>query len=85
MNNLEGFLKKFRLIVGARESERSAVSDVLTSVLGVKLSEDSIVIKNKTISINCSPIIKSQIFLNKSKILAELNKNPGLKNVADIR
>lgn len=50
------------------------VSGALSTLLGVSITEDQVVIKDKTIYIKVSPTVKTALFLKKSAVLDVLKK-----------
>lgn len=85
MNNLDGFLKKFKTALGVLNLEKALVAEDLTASLGVKILEESFVIKNNIVYISGGGSLKSQIFMKKKQILESFHKRPELKKITDIR
>lgn len=85
MNNLDNFLKKFKSALGVLTLEKKLVSEELSNTLGIKVSEESITIKNNSVLVSGGATLKSQIFLKKNKILESFGKHIELKKIKDIR
>lgn len=61
-------------ILGAANYKKD-VADEISKLLGVKILEDQITIKEKTIYIKVSPTIKTALILKKNSILDFLKKH----------
>lgn len=85
MNNLDGFLKKFKTALGVLNLEKSLISETVSTVLGIQLPEGAITLKNNVVHVGGSPTLRSQIFLKKNQILESFKKHPELKKITDIR
>lgn len=85
MNNLDGFLKKFKTALGVLNKEKTLIAEALSASLGVKISEESFVIKSNVVYISGGGSLKSQIFLKKKVILESFHKHEELKKISDIR
>lgn len=85
MNNLDGFLKKFKLALGARNAETEIVIKELLDCAGIKAAKEAIQIRKNIVYVEGSPAMRSQIFQKKNQILEALRKHEELKNISDIR
>lgn len=84
MNNLDGFLKKFRTALGVLGLEKKLISEELSVLLKVAIPEDSISIKSNRVIVSGGSSLKSQIFLKKSQVLEAFQKHPELKKITDV-
>ncbi len=84
MFNIEDFLIKFKNIKPPNDTTRGYVSDVIFDTLNIKIEKVNIKINNNSIYIKTSHIIKNEIFLNKQKILNELNNKLGKNKLNNI-
>ena len=73
MFNIDDFLGRFKKIEPPDNTIRCYVSDVLFSVLNIKIKKQDIKIKNNIVYIKTNNIVKNEIFLNKQTILNKLN------------
>jgi hypothetical protein len=85
MIELKDLLGKFRNLLLHDDYKKDAIINVLSLVVGVKLTKEDIKIKDNIIYLNLKPIFKSEIFLKKEKILQELENTLGAKIPRDIR
>ncbi len=85
MQKITNFLQRFKEIALPNERERVAVKGVVQSELGIDLSIKDITIRNSVAYINGTGVTRSEIFLNKRKILSELEKVILPEKVIDIR
>ncbi len=85
MNNLGGFLDKFKSIFQGAKFEKDAVISIVNRVAKINLDEKDLDIKNFVIKLTASPGVKNEIFMRKQKILDELKAQLGDKAPIDIR
>jgi len=74
MFNIGEYLEKFKTRHQARDFLRNSVAGAVKEVCGIKISPEKIEVKNFVARINEKPIVKTQIFLKKIKILEILDK-----------
>lgn len=74
MINLEGLFAKFKRVLDSAQNEREAVATTISSVIGVKVLETDIQVRNGEISVSGSPMLKSKIFISKQRILTKLEE-----------
>ncbi len=74
MFNIGEYLEKFKIRHQSRDSLRNSVADVIKEICGIEIEPKKIEIKNFIARINERPIVKTQIFLKKQKILEILDK-----------
>ena len=79
MFNIAEYLEKFKLRYQARDFLRNSVAEVVKKVCGIEIDPKKIEVKNFIARVNEKPIIKTQIFLKKTKILEILDKKTGGK------
>lgn len=85
MNNLGNFLEKFKNIIGHSKFQKDAVLSIIKESVGIQLEEKDVEIKNFTVYIKASPLVKNEIFMRKQFILAKLKAILGNKSPKDIR
>ncbi|OGI59955.1 hypothetical protein A2814_01470 [Candidatus Nomurabacteria bacterium RIFCSPHIGHO2_01_FULL_38_19] len=69
----------------SEELKIKAVNKVLQQVIGIKIENRDIQIKNNTVYLNVKPIYKNEIFINKKEITSLLEKTLGKKAPKDVR
>jgi len=74
MFDIAKYLEKFRKMSHSRGFLRNSVAESIKEVCMIDIDPTKIEVKNYIARINEKPIIKTQIFLKKSKILDNLNK-----------
>ncbi|MFH0755219.1 MAG: hypothetical protein V1910_00945 [bacterium] len=74
MFDIAKYLEKFRIMSQSRGFLKNSVAEVIKEVCNIEIEKDKIEIKNYIARIKEKPIIKTQIFLKKTKILDILNK-----------
>lgn len=72
MFNISGFLDKFIQLSATNSFLKKTVSDAIFSVTGFRLDEKDIEIFGKKAKIKQFPVLKTEIFLKKEKILQKL-------------
>ena len=83
MLNISDFLGKFLKDITATEFQKKTIINIIQKHTGLDIQSD-LEIKNNTLYINLSPIIKNKIFIHKQSILEEINKNITSK-ITDIK
>ena len=74
MFNIKDFLSKFNKIDIDRESKLKQIIDSVQTYSGVILTPEEILITDgKNVRIKSSPIKRNQIFMNREKILSDLD------------
>lgn len=83
MFDIAKYLEKFKTMSQSRDFLRNSVSEVIKEVCNIDLNPSKIDVKDYTARINDKPIIKTQIFLKKTKILEMLDKktNSRIKDI----
>lgn len=74
MIKLDGLFAKFKRVLDSAQNEREAAATAISEVIGVKVLETEIQVRNGEISVSGSPMLKSKIFISKQRILARLEE-----------
>ncbi|MFA6227382.1 MAG: hypothetical protein WC631_02820 [Candidatus Paceibacterota bacterium] len=74
MFDIAKYLEKFKILSFSRDFLRNSVVEAVNDVCKIKIDPKNVVVKAGIARINERPIIKSEIFLKKTKILEILNK-----------
>ena len=85
MELLKHFLNRFSNLTLPDNSLKRIFIEILATDYKIEIKRDWLNVKQKVLIINTSPIIKSEIFMNKHKILTKLNNLLGSKAPHDIR
>lgn len=72
--NIKDYLNKFKIILKEKDDFYDSIIEIINNVINIKINKNNIKIKNNFIFIKSSPIIKSEIFINKDKILSLLKE-----------
>lgn len=75
MFNISLFLNKFSKNIKDNSYLKGLIIEVIKNKTKIILSEGDLEIKNGTVFFIGTPGIKNKIFINKEKILLEINKN----------
>ncbi len=83
MFNVKDFLNKFNDLKPKDDILKEEISNIIFLLLNIKIEKKYINIKNNSIYIKTSNIIKNEIFFKKSEILNKINikTNKILKNI----
>lgn len=73
MKDLSELLSKFKLIPDPKR-EKDLIIKVIFDIVGITLESESLIYTNSILKINCHPVIKSKIYLNKEQIILKLNE-----------
>lgn len=83
MFDIGKYLEKFKVLSQSRHFLRDSVSETIQEVCNINIDPKNIEVKDTIARISERPIVKTEIFLKKGKILEVLNKKIGNK-VSDI-
>ncbi len=72
MLNISGFFDKFLQLSATNDFLKKTVADAIFSVTGFQLDLKDIEISGKKAKIKQSPVLKTELFLKKEKILQKL-------------
>lgn len=85
MNNIGGFFDKFKNLALLEMRKREKIIEAIWKSTGHKIEARDISIRDGVVNIKTSAMLKSEIFLKKTKILEYINQNlPELK-IKDIK
>lgn len=74
MFDIKRYLEKFRVMSHSQKFLKTSIKEVIKEVCDIDIEPQKIEIKNHIAKINEKPIIKTEIFLKKTKVLFILNK-----------
>jgi hypothetical protein len=74
MDDLSRYLKKFKVLLGDKTEEKRLVQKIIKEVCAADLSLETIAIKDMKINLKVSPVMRTEIALNKKKILSLLKE-----------
>ena len=83
-SNIGSFLEKFKKFLTSEENIKEEIIKSVLKNTGIEIKGENIKIQDFSIYIKEKPIIKSEIFLKKEKILEDLSqdlKNRVFKNI----
>ncbi|MFA6430632.1 MAG: hypothetical protein WC229_03105 [Candidatus Paceibacterota bacterium] len=83
MFDIAKYLEKFTVLANSRHFLRDSVQGAIKEICGIEIDPKKIEVKDFVARINERPIIKSEIFLKKNRILSSLKDKTGGK-VIDI-
>ena len=79
MFDIAKYLEKFKVMSNSRDFLRNAVAEAIQEICNIEINPKNIVVKEGVARVNERPIIKSEIFLKKTKILEFVNKKVEVK------
>lgn len=85
MIEIKDLLVRFDKILFSENVKIEAIKDIINKIVGLKIENTDIKIKNNTVYLNIKPIYKNEIFLNREKIFSLLEETLGKKTPKDIR
>jgi hypothetical protein len=74
MFDIAKYLEKFKVMSQSRGFLRNSVAEAIKEVCDIEIEPTNIIVKNYVARISEKPIIKTEIFLKKAKILEILDK-----------
>ncbi len=84
MNNLDNLLKKYFKLSSSDKFVKEKLISILKDNFKISLNFDQIKIKDTEIFVDSGSIIKTEIFLNKGKIIYLLNESLGDTKIKSI-
>lgn len=84
MDNLSGYLKKFKNLLSNEYVVREKVREVIVKSLGIDIAKEDIRIKHGVVYLKTRSIIKNEVFIRKSDLLKEINKEVSV-TISDIK
>jgi len=81
MQEVKSFFEKIKKALFKEEFRREAVAATLDEVVGLRLEEKEIVIKDNKIVLKTSPLVKSEVALKRKQITAVLKEKHGIENL----
>lgn len=72
MNSISNFLEKFLRLDRDNKLKLSLILETVEQKTKLKLSKENIDIKGDNLRLNCSPIIRNEIFMRKEEIESAL-------------
>lgn len=84
MFNIEQYLKRFSKGIVSLELNKEKIVDIINKHTHLSLNSKDVEIKDFKINVQTSGVGKSQLFLNKNKILEEIKTSTDIK-VVDIK
>ena len=84
MFNIKKFLEKFSKSIKNTETFKKQIAEIILKQTQINILPEDIEIKNNNIYTNSSPAVLNKIFMNKNKILEEINSTLPIK-IVDIR
>jgi hypothetical protein len=73
MDSISGFFGKFLKLQQDSEEVKNKIITTIKELSGTVLEKERIAFKDGNISTECSPLERTQIYLNKERILEKLN------------
>lgn len=84
--NIEGFLERFKNLKTSEKFNKEETLNVINKITNIELVNENIEIRGGVLYIKISdPVIRSQIFLYKEKIIEEIEKKLGYNSFKEIR
>lgn len=85
MEQISFFLEKFKSLGLEGALSKQVFIETVEKVLAVKLSSDSVEFRQDTFFVKAHPSLKSELYLKRETILAELGRTLGSKSEKRIR
>jgi hypothetical protein len=84
MQSLSFFFGKIREKISSRDFLKSSVCKIVGDELGMEIKKRDVEIKNTTAFLSIPPAAKSEIVLNKRRLLALLDKTCGIGKITNL-
>ena len=83
--NIEKYLERFKNITLPDEAVRKAVVGAILAEMNINIEFKDVSIKNHVAYVKGDPTTRSELFLNKKRILSKLKTVADGENIIDIR
>lgn len=83
MFNIAKYLEKFKILKNSKFFLRDLVVEGVKKITNIEIDPKKVDVKDGLVRISEKPIIKSEIFIKKAKILEEINSKTD-KKIVDI-
>ena len=84
MKKIGSLLSYAHSLLKNAETIKKDLAMIVYSQSKIKVNSQQIKIKDSVVFLNLSPAEKSKIFIHKQRVMDEIKKNPGLKNIKNI-
>jgi len=84
-NNLKSFLDKFRRIIFQKEELKKIITQIIFEETNYHINEEAILLKDDSIVIKGSPLLRNEILIHKNQILNKLKIIVSERNFNDIK
>lgn len=84
-NHITKFLDKFKKILFEKEEINKKIIEIISKHTSFTVEKNSVKIKNTIVYVQCTPIFKNEILINKNKILNSFKEEISNYNLTDIR
>lgn len=82
MFNISIYLDKFKNIESKSSSLKNTIIDSISKVLKININKKDVEVKNGIVYLKVNPVVRNEIFINKTKITEELSvKNLAIKGI----
>lgn len=85
MIELRDLLSKWNNSLFSKEYQKEAIREAILSVVGVRIKNEDIEVKNNIIYLNIKPIYKNEILIKKDKIDTFLSNTLNTNKTQEIR
>ena len=84
-NHITSFLDKFKKIISLSQRHNSVIAEMITKHISFQIKEEMIKIKGSIITLEGSPMLKSEVLMHKSRILSDISSLIPERKFTDIR
>ena len=84
INNIKGFLEKFKKLKPTDTFVKEAFSDSIKEIMNIEIEKGEITVSGSNIFLNAHPTLKSEIYLNKREILESIENKLQKKTIKNI-
>jgi hypothetical protein len=74
MQGLQGYLDRIQVILKEKGVYRGEVAELLSEVLGIKISEDALRLEKGVLKLKVHPAIRQELVIHKTEVLEKLKE-----------
>lgn len=85
MDGLSNYLLKFTKLLSTHVNLKKITIESILEIVRIDVPENSITIKDSIITIKANPIVKTELFIRKDKLIKLINTKAGKVVISEIR
>ena len=85
MLEISSFLDRFKNLLTNSAAEKDGALRIISDALGIEIDPQDMAIKNGSVRITGSPVLRSELQRKRELILSKLKENPSTSRITEVR